>query len=463
MFRVFSFVCTHPRDYLTFLRISKQWAAILKDSLVVWRIIKERSPQASKFLKGVDVEQTTDGKQVRTLVQEACALEQLQNLQTFTKKVTEMYKYNSMKMNVPNKMLDWLQLRLDVRIGKSVVAENHPFSCSMMNYAGFAYSEISQISRIPLSEFDNLPVVLIFRSARVSKSVELAYNINKMDLLNKSIKTKVFNYYIKESLTLLFFEGDKFILKSLFEISCVHLINAFAKVLDEARKPLTKVISKQKSSKFDDKYQATISRLSYDSVKDYLVEQTHFEVSLSMHNAKERTLYFVNTTDRPTEVPNFRESVQRMAALSAKTFGSTPAPKSASGVRFLFENIGEPLENYDTHLKLNNELGISQKINDLLFCELVVKDSEKIRFVDSGLRFLQRTSTAEPAYADFSGNLKILLTSFGPEYCYNCEIEQINEEQENNKYSRHGWNQEPKTTMLLQNVEILIGEALICQ
>ena len=42
----------------------------------------------------------------------------------FMKKVNEMYQYNSMKMNVPNKIMDWLGLEMDVYSADKLISRN---------------------------------------------------------------------------------------------------------------------------------------------------------------------------------------------------------------------------------------------------------------------------------------------------------------------------------------------------
>lgn len=40
---------------------------------------------------------------------------------------------------------------------------------------------------------------------------------------------------------------------------------------------------------------------------------------------------------------------------------------------------------------LDNELGISEKIESLCFCEILIKDHERMLLVDSGVRFINST------------------------------------------------------------------------
>lgn len=421
IFQVFEFVYTTPADYFTLILLCKDWHAVLADSLQTWRIMKEVSGKNNKLLHELDLGQFADGKALRKVVQKACVAAQLSHINLFMKKVNDMYQYNSMKMNVPNKIMDWLQPMLDIRIGKDIFVGGHKFTYNKLNYAGFIYTEIKRISKLKFQAFDNLKLSLIFRSPKLSESVEFEFSIAKRDILEKCKKTRLFNYYIQKNVALIYFDQDDSILKCLFEISSVHLILRFADIFSRTKASVAKGISAKDAKKFETQHEKLSRQITYDSVEDYLREQTHFEVSIIIHNGKERVFYFVNTTSRPTLSDHPWTSFSEKSE-PGKRLGAGK-PQSLSKVVFRFEKLGEPLDNPDVYLKLNNELGISEKISDLIFCEVMVKDHEKIRFIDSGLRVFQRDAGCEEMVMDYTAKMALVAEEPGL-FSYAIEIHQ---------------------------------------
>lgn len=421
IFRIFEFVYQNPTDYFILILLCKDWYTVLADSLQTWRTMKLVTGKNSKVLQDLDIHQFTDGKSLRKLVQQACVTAQLGQLNVFMKKVSEMYQYNSMKMNIPNKIIDWLQLTLDVKIGKEVLVGGHKYTYNKMNYAGFIYTEIKKISKLKFHSFDNLKISLIFRSPRLLESVEFQYEIPKRDILESCKKTRLFNYYIQKNLAFIYFDGDDSILKCLFEVSSVHLILQFSDLFGKKKASIATGVGSKVAKKFETQYERLSKAIGYSSIADYLREQTHFEVSVSIHNGKDRVFYFVNTTSRPGMLEH-PWSDTGIKSSSKRTSGNQDF-QNTDVVRFMFEKLGEPLDNTDVYLKLNNELGISEKINDLIFCEVMVKDQEKIRFIDSGLRVFQRQVSQDEMRYDYSSKMVLFAEERG-RYSYLIEIHQ---------------------------------------
>lgn len=357
-------------------------------------------------------------------------MDKLERVNVLMKKVDEMFKYNSMKMNVPNKIVEWLNLELDLTIHKNISIQGHKFNYNKMNYAGFFFTEVKKISKLRFVEFDTLKVTFNFRSSRLEETVQIPFVIDKRDILEGCKKTRLFNYYLNKNLALVYFDGDDSILKCLFEISAVHLILSFVTLFQQNKNTLKRALPQQKARKFDTNHERYAAALTYNSIGDYLKEQTHFEVSVSIHNGKERVFYFVNTTSRPISYA--------LAKTATPKGGHHTDQRPSEGIRFLFEKLGEPLENEDVYLKLNNELGISEKIEDLIFCEVMVKDGEKVRFIDSGLRVFNRQETSDGV--DFAVHSKMILRAEEAGlFAYRFEVH-------NDGYS-----------LLLQTVDISLG------
>lgn len=438
IFRIFEFAYQTPREYFTLILICKDWYNILANSLQTWQRMKIVSSKSNKFLRELDLAAYSDGKALRSVVQKACVSTQLNQINVFMKKVSEMYVYNSMKMNIPNKIIEWLQLSLDVRIGKDIIVSGHKFTCNKLNYAGFIYAEIKKISKLRFASFDNLKVSLIFISAKFSGPVEVVYDIPKTAILDLCKKTRLFNYYISKNIAIIYFDGDDSILKCLFEISAVHLIVRFAEFFSKTKSNIAKGINQKEARKFETQNERLQRQIWYDSLEDYVKEQTHFEVAISIHNGKERIFYFVNTTSRPficDDLWRYKSNTH-----SSKGSGFQNNTQKKQNIRFKFDKLGEPLESSDVYLKLNNELGISEKIEDLIFCEIIIKDYEKIRFIDSGLRVFQRNASAEDL--NYSYDSRMVLSAEDPgQYSYRFEICQ-------DEYSS-----------LLQSVEISLADS----
>ena len=126
-----------------------------------------------------------------------------------------------------------------------------------------------------------------------------------------------------------------------------------------------------------------IKNFDYPSIEDYLKDQTDFEVIVSLHNGRKRIFYFISTTafpflqeKNPSKNTNFYSKNQYLNKGGNKW------------VNFKFEDIGEPLESDKLALHFTNELGISEKMENLLFCEIIIKNHQKICFLDSGIRFV---------------------------------------------------------------------------
>ncbi len=380
------------------LLVCKDWYASLADSKLTWMVLKQAAGRQNKYLRQLEPDRM-EGETMKRMVKEGVVMDKLERVNVLMKKVDEMFKYNSMKMNIPNKIVEWLNLELDLTIHKNISIQGHKFHYNKMNYAGFFFTEVKKISKLRFAEFDALKITFTFRSSRLEESVQMPFAIDKHEILNDCKKTRLFNYYLNKNLALVYFDGDNSILKCLFEISAVHLILSFVALFQKNKTTLKGTLPQQKARKFDTNHERYAAALTYDSIEDYLKEQTHFEVSVSIHNGKERVFYFVNTTSRPTSCSLSRTG----ASKGSKSTGERPS----HGVRFLFEKLGEPLENEDVYLKLNNELGISEKIEDLIFCEVMVKDGEKVRFVDSGLRVFNRQESSDEV--DFAVHSKMIL------------------------------------------------------
>lgn len=144
--------------------------------------------------------------------------------------------------------------------------------------------------------------------------------IHKTEILNKCEKTKVFNFLLRKNLALVYFEEDANLLYGILEISASDLINKFASYvlgqknllvkgvigsgsnqkLSPSSLEAEKKILAKKAEGFLTKLEKRLSLIpTYPRLTDYLQDQADFEVIASIHNGRERILYFIDTRSLP--------------------------------------------------------------------------------------------------------------------------------------------------------------------
>ena len=62
-----------------------------------------------------------------------------------------------------------------------------------------------------------------------------------------------------------------------------------------------------------------------------------------------------------------------------------------------------------------------EKIEDLIFCEVIVKDGEKIRFVDSGVRTINRKVENREVIYEYSSSMNVEV-SIPDRYSYKIDF-----------------------------------------
>jgi len=266
----------------------------------------------------------------------------------------------------------WLDIQLDITIG-AVSLSNYKFYLKKDNYLTFLTTKIDEFADFKFSGHPTIKVEISLRSLKTDLAFSVTSEFRRADITSNCKKTKVFNYYITKHLCLVFFEGDSSILYGLLEISATDILMNYLTTAINAKSRMIKD-SNVKKDKFITKVER-LAEIRYYDINEYLRDETDFEVIVSIHNGLHRVFYFINTI---TAVPFLDQAM----------------------VRFTFKDIGEPLESEDFSLYFDTGLGISESVDQLVYCEVIIKGHRGIIFIDSGIRFvsLEKSSAIDLGY-----------------------------------------------------------------
>lgn len=156
-----------------------------------------------------------------------------------------------------------------------------------------------------------------------------------------------------ESLVLVYFEGGKNLSYALIELSISKILFGFMEMAEKFKNKLLLDAPKSLKSKLKQKMTITPS-IEYYDINEFLNEMTDFEVISSLHNGKERIFYFINTM----AIPEYRRSDQL----------------KSQALIFEFSDLHEMLNSTNFTLHFSNSMGIKETIDNLVFCEVIVKD-----------------------------------------------------------------------------------------
>ena len=423
---VFDYSCSTIDGWFQMIRTCRMWKGVLDKNLRVWRILKKRLEKRFKNLKEIEEDKIFDAQKLGSLVKTHYLKERVGYLNVFLKKFGKLYEYNStmvnpnfvayFQMNLPNKLFIWLDIVMDVQInGKTFT--NYLFKVKKDNYLTFINSKILEFSKFDFSSNPVFEVAISFRSLKIDITHTIEYRLMKQEITGRCIKTKVFNYFLEKNLGLVFFEGDKQLLFGMYEISATQILLGYLFRVLRYKQSLMQGVEKRQLKLFTTKIEK-IRKFDYPSIEDYLKDQTDFEVIVSLHNGRNRIFYFINTTAFP-----FLQ--EKNPPKSTNFYSKNQNTQRCSWVNFQFEDIGEPLESDKLALHFSNELGISEKMENLLFCEIIIKNHQEICFLDSGIRFVnfnKLNSKMNMAYQ--AGETKFAQVSFEEEKI-NFKVEMI--------------------------------------
>lgn len=295
-------------------------------------------------------------------------------------------------------MFTWLDLHLDIEICDNYFGSYY-YKVKRDNYVTFLITKVKHFSLFNFARYEFLNLKLHLYSNKLDLKFTKEYKISRKSIKDDCKKTKVFNYFIKENIALIFFEGDANLLYGIIELSATEILLGYIKNSIRYKNILLEKLPPNKKMKMLTKIEK-IKDFKYERIEDYLQDQVDFEVMLSVHNGNKRICYFINTR-----------------ALPELTQGDKKTKlKNNQIVQFSFENLTEPLESDDFNLYFDNDLGMTEKIQGLLFCEVIVKDHEKIRFIDSGFKIVENVENHEMGFEYANDDFKkfrVLVDEFG--------------------------------------------------
>lgn len=151
----------------------------------------------------------------------------------FEKRFTKLFNYGSTKENIPNKLIDKLDLEMHIQLNKRP-SKKQPFKLRTFNFASYLYTKFSDIKDFkydfytPHNMFkDNIYLEITFKSLKYKVSHTIAKKYCPEEIVEMAIKQKAFNYYLDKNIIFTYFEGDDHFLYIFFEISVLELVNIF--------------------------------------------------------------------------------------------------------------------------------------------------------------------------------------------------------------------------------------------
>jgi len=282
--------------------------------------------------------------------------------QYFVENYLKMFEYGHVKENVLNKLIERLNIRIDIAWNKkrpyyALYQDNFPFKIKYQNNMSHIILRVDDIKKILIQDLSVLDLVITFRSRYLRRSIELDFQIKKDDIYDASNRksTKVFHYLPLKNLLFVYFDNDTKVQYMLCEISILEVITRLYNVMRSKVSKAPKV--------------KRIAAPVGISLYEYVRQQLDFEVHFCVKNHNSMRYYFINTTSFPKhydeEVANFRIPVNASFTLKGADF------------------------------KLDDELGINQVIKDFFLVDFVLKDKDNILFVYSGFMDLKQLSVTE--------------------------------------------------------------------
>ena len=402
--RIFEFLFENWHDWSNLALVNRFFNNLMTKDQPIWHAIHKRIAIIPRELQNIDDCEISQGKQqkiskykdlynqdvdalikkegpesLKKLIIELTIQKHILKLNEFLNKITPLYEYNSAQLNLPNKIFEWLSIELNYTITNEnnqilIQSKNFPYRIKVENYVTFLYGKLKNVKDFTLDDFDTLNINQQFHSKKLGKSIDIPTTIKKKELLENCNKTKVFNFFQKTNLALVFFEDDDNLLYGILEISASDIIERFVNLAKLIKGSFTKSIDcKKAEEKYSTNYERQLNLIqNYTSLQDYLTAQVDFEVRVSVHNGRDGLQYFIDT-----------KSVGVVEGCKERGY------LKSERLVFKFEDLHEPLECDQLFLRLDNEMGIAEKIENLCFCEVVVKDHERSLLVDSGVRFIK--------------------------------------------------------------------------
>ncbi|KRX06189.1 hypothetical protein PPERSA_06071 [Pseudocohnilembus persalinus] len=302
-------------------------------------------------------------KLLKQLVQEQEKTKTIQSYEKFFIDFRKLFNYNSIKENLPNKLIKRLALSLSVKINKQWYRD-FKFVLQCENFASHIIAKITeQVQNLKFITTDKIEIEVLFYSKYLNTSVSVKKVYLTKEIQKNCVKQKVFNYFLDQHFILPFFNGDEQILYVLFEISAITLLRKFREELAQrmVMRDKNKVLQVKKQLKQKQKFFEREIIQVYENFQQYVNYQADFEVQFNVHNGMKKNLFtYVNTKFYPQNFDN-------------------------QGAHFLIKSDEEFL--VKNEFFLDNKIGIKEKVENLTLVDFVVKDRDNLLVTFSG--FLQ--------------------------------------------------------------------------
>ena len=280
----------------------------------------------------------------------------------FVENYLKIFEYGHIKENVLNKLLERLQIQIDLSWNKkrpyyALLQENFPFKIKYNNNMSHIILRVEDIKKILICDLSVLDLVITIRSRYLRRSIEINYSIKKSDLYDESNRksTKVFHYYALKNLLFVYFHEDVKVQYLVCQISLLEVLTSFY------NKTKTKITKATKVKR--------VETLAGIGLYEYIRQQLDFEVHFCIKNHDKMKFYFVNTTTYPLEYTdegaNFRVAVNNSFLLKGAEF------------------------------KLDDDLGINQVIKNFFLVDFVLKDKDNILIAYSGFMDMKEMEIVE--------------------------------------------------------------------
>lgn len=350
--------CYAASDINTLINISmacKKFRQILMERARPWIILARykypkllaKDPSVSEILQSLKAEIS----KVVSFVKKAEISRQVDVLGYFNKNYYKLFEYNHVKENIANKLVQRLDLKIDVEINPSSrlyqkIVKNHPFRIKLDNNLTHFVVPLTEVANSRLDDLQVIEYKFIFHSAFLKNRVTFHHKFNKKDVFQDSIKTKAFCYYPHGSILLVYFDEDNRILYALFEISAIDVL---IKCRESLSKKLNQPLVNPKLASFD---------TNYESFAEYLKYQLDFEVHIDFQNHKRKLTTYLDTRLYP----------KNFDAKKAEFYIDMQQNYSMKGADFY----------------LDDAQGMSEKVEDFYLMDLILKDKDHVLVAFSG-------------------------------------------------------------------------------
>ncbi len=307
-------------------------------------------------------EKTYDLDLIIEFIQSCEIMRDKKKVQYFVDNYLKIFDYGHIKENVLNKLIEKLQLRIDISWNRkrpyyALYQDNYPFKMKYYNNMTHLLLRVDEIKKILISDLSVIDLMITIKSRYLRRAIELNYLIKKDDIYDEKNRksTKVFHYFPMKNLLFVYFDQD---IKVQYMICNISILEVVTQLYNKTKLKISKAPKVKR-----------IITPSDISLVEYVRQQMDFEVHFSVKNNSSVKFYFINTTSYPKDLQE------------TKAIFRIPVNNS-----FLLKGA---------EFKLDDELGINQIIKDFFIVDFVLKDKDNILFAYSGFMDLKDLSLKE--------------------------------------------------------------------